>query len=65
MPQTRARNTFDNIAFHSALQPGKVYQKDAPDDLKVVSWPSGQGIEGIADLDYNTYDRNGGQHSVV
>ena len=39
-----------------------VYQIDAPPDLKVVSWPIASSL---VDLKYYTYDKNGGQNSVI
>ncbi len=53
------------MASNGALLSGTVYQKDAPDALKVVSWPKDQGIEDVDDLDYYAYERNSGQHSAV
>ena len=38
------------------------YQKDPPDDLKVVSWAKGTQAK---DLNYYAYDRNGGQNVVL
>ncbi len=58
-------NASDNMASDGALLLGTVYQKDAPDDLKVVSWPKNEGIEDVDDLDYYAHERNSGQHSAV
>lgn len=47
------------------LQAAIMYQKDAPDDLKVVSWPKNRGIEDVDELDYYAYERMSGQRSVI
>ena len=38
------------------------YQKDAPNDLKAVSWPPGKSAK---DLNYYSYDTSGGQDVIL
>lgn len=45
-----------------ASDKGIAYQKDAPDDLKVVSWPPSKQAK---DLKYYAYDRGGGRSVLL
>ena len=42
-----------------------VYQKNAPPDLKVVSWRDDKALHDSDFLKYYAYDKNGGQNSVI
>lgn len=58
-------NLFNSSSFDGDLLAGTVYQKDAPDDLKVVSWPKNKGVEDVDDLEYYAYERTSAQRSVI